>query len=320
VPSSEDLRFRVEIRYCFVTEFLKETKMEILNRRSVLALSGAAALAPLARPAWAGASSAEVFTADPAGALVDSVVILGDQAAVLVDAQINLANAGRLVGLIQASGRTLETVLISHAHPDHYLGLEAILAAFPAARVLTPAPVRDQIAAMGQGTLDFLTSTAPAGTFASRVILPDALEADHILLEGERIDILPPMRGDTALVSAVHVPVLDTLIVADFAYADTHAWMAETLTPEALEGWRASLTMLEAIGAGTVIPGHRLDTSASDASVCAKTRAYLDRWETARAATTTADDLRAAMAISSAKVRPSPSCPAGNRGVACGAR
>lgn len=271
--------------------------MQILDRRTLLALGAASATLPFAFAARAGVGGAEVFTADEAGALVDSTVILGESKALLVDAQINMANAGRLVALLRASGRDLETVFITHAHPDHYLGLEAIVDAFPAVRVLTPAPIRPLIEAAAQGTLDYLTGTAPAGTFASRVILPEALDADHLLLEGERIEILPPMHGDTALVSAVHIPALDTLIAADFAYADTHAWVAENLTPEALDQWRASLTLLEEIRAATVIPGHRQTGSANDASVFAKTRAYLDQWQAARASATSAEELRAAMMV-----------------------
>jgi hypothetical protein len=91
------------------------------------------------------------------------------------------------------------------------------------------------------------------------------------------------------------VPSLDTLIASDFAYVGNHVWVAENTTPEALAQWRASLDRLEAIGAGTVIPGHRSPDAANDASVFAATRAYLDQWETALAETSSAEDLRAAM-------------------------
>jgi hypothetical protein len=53
--------------------------------------------------------------------------------------------------------------------------------------------------------------------------------------------------------------------------------------------------MLEGIGAGTVIPGHRLEASASDASVFTQTRRYLDQWETALGAVSSADELKAKM-------------------------
>jgi len=267
--------------------------MQRLDRRLFLSLTGATGAAMLARPALAAPQSAEVFTADDAGALVDSVILIGAQKALLVDAQINVASATALAAMIAATGRTLETIFITHHHPDHVLGLETLLARFPQARVLAHRDIVPVIAGSAQGYLDFLTGTAPAGTFAGSVVIPGALEADHLLLEGERIEVLPPMHGDTALMTALHVPTLDMLIATDFAYDGTHVWVAENTDPADIAKWRDSLTVLEAIGAGTVVPGHRGSVPSGD--VFAATRAYLDQWEAALATTTTKDDLRAAM-------------------------
>ena len=129
--------------------------------------------------------------------------------------------------------------------------------------------MRPDIEASAQAILDKYSAEAPAGVFADRVVVPEAISADHLLLEGERIEILPPMHGDAERITALHIPALDTLIATDFAYVDTHLWLAENTTPEAIAKWRASLDQLEAIGAGTVIPGHRVETSPSDAGVFA---------------------------------------------------
>jgi glyoxylase-like metal-dependent hydrolase (beta-lactamase superfamily II) len=270
--------------------------MQILDRRTFLAMAGGtAALGLTGGRALAQAAEAQVFTADPYGALVDSVVILGAEKAALIDAQINVANATALADMIAATGRQLETIFITHHHPDHILGLDVILTRFPEAKAFAHAAIRPVIEASAQGMLDFLAANNPPGTFASKVVIPEALAADHILLEGERIEVLEPMHGDTALVSAVHIPALDTLVATDFAYAGTHAWMAENQTPDLIAKWRESLGKLEAIGAGIVVPGHRMEGSANDASVFAETRAYLDQWEAAKASATNAEELRAAM-------------------------
>ncbi len=269
--------------------------MFLLNRRNFLALTGAsAAAAALPRSAWA-ATSADIFTADPMGGLVDSAVIMGEKSAVLIDAQFNMPNATKLAEMIAATDRTLETIVITHKHPDHVLGLEAIVAKFPDAKVVTHAKIQPEIAKSAQGYLDYMSGNAPAGVFASKVVIPEVMEGDHIMLEGERIDVLEPMHGDTAHISAVHVPALDTLIASDFLYADTFGWTAENTTPELVEAWKASLDQLEAIGAGTVVPGHRLESSANDATAFAKTRAYLDQWTAALASTDSAEALKAAM-------------------------
>ena len=267
--------------------------MFILNRRNFLAAASAAALTPtLARAALA---SSEVFTAGPEGALVDSVVVMGEERAVLVDAQFVAPAAAALADVIEASGRTLETVFITHYHPDHVLGLDVILKRFPDAKAVAHPKVQALIEQYAPGMLAGFSKDAPAGVFAERAVIPDALEADHLMLEGERIEILDPMHGDTDLITAVHIPSLDTLVATDFAYADTHLWVAENLEPEQIDTWRKNTETLEAIGASTVIPGHRKPESANDATVFAKTRAYLDRWAAARAEAKSADELKAAL-------------------------
>jgi len=222
---------------------------------------------------------------------------VGDESAGLSDAQFTGPIATRLADIIAATGKSLETIFITHYHPDHHLGLAVIMDRFPDAKPVAHPAIQPKIAGAAQPMLDGSSANAPAGTFADRVVIPEAVTGDAILLEGERIEILEPMHGDTELISAVHIPALDTLIASDFAYAGTHAWVAENTTPEALNKWRASMDMLEAIGAGTVVPGHRSVDAASDNSVFDATRAYLDQWQAALAETSTPDDLRAAMMV-----------------------
>jgi glyoxylase-like metal-dependent hydrolase (beta-lactamase superfamily II) len=268
--------------------------MQLLDRRTFLALTAGTAALGLAGPARAALASADVFTADPFGGEVDSTIIIGEEKALLVDAQFNLANATRLADVIAATGKELETIFITHYHPDHHLGLSVIMERFPGAKPVAHPMIQPKIAGAAQPMLDNMRAGQP-DAFPTSVVIPEVMQGEALMLEGERIEVLEPMHGDTDLISALHIPSLDTLIASDFAYTGTHAWVAENTTPEALEKWRASLAKLEAIGAGTVVPGHRSEDAANDASAFAATRAYLDQWEAALAETTNAEDLRAAM-------------------------
>lgn len=267
--------------------------MFILDRRTFLQTTAAGLATGLAQPAHAAIQPAEVFTAPPDAALVDSVIVMGDEKAVLIDAQMLAPAASAVADRIAASGRTLETIFLTHHHPDHVLGLAVLMDRFPDAKTVTHAKIQPIIAQSAQVMLESFKANAPAGVFADRAIVPEAMTGDHILLEGERLEILEPMHGDTDYISAVHIPALDTLVASDFAYADTHAWVAENQTPEAINAWRASLDQLEAIGASTVIPGHRSETSANDASVFSKTRAYLDLWDRVKAEAKSAEEMKA---------------------------
>ena len=271
--------------------------MQLLDRRSFLALSAATAATGLARPARAAIGGADIFTADLWGAAVDSAIIVGEESAVLIDAQLTVPNATRLADAIAATGRKLETICITHVHPDHHLGLAAIMDRFPDAKPVAHPQVQSQLSAAARWMLSTMSQGAESGTFADRVVIPEPMTSNTIMLEGERIEVLDPLHGDTDLLSAVHIPALDTLIASDFLYSGTHQWMAENTTPERIARWRASLDQLEAIGAGTVVPGHEGPGAIRDPSIFDTTRAYIEQWEAALGKTSNAEDLKAAMMV-----------------------
>lgn len=269
--------------------------MFLLNRRTLIAASGAAlAAGALGGIARAASAEAGVFTADANGGLVDSTIVLGEKNALVIDAQWTVANAARLADTVAATGRTLETVFITHFHPDHHLGLAVLKDRFPDAKVVAHKSVQPAIAGAAQAMLDQMRAMIP-GAFADRVVIPEALAGDTLSLEGETFAILGPFHADTAVSTAVHLPALDTLVAADALYRDTHIWLAENTKAEDIAEWRRTLDLLEGIGATHVIPGHRTKASASDTAGFDHVRAYLDAWEAALAEAGTAADLKAAM-------------------------
>src|SRR5262245_56323587 len=76
----------------------------------------------------------KVFTASEEGFLVNSTILTGDTNSGVVDGQFTLPDARNLVKEIKAAGKPLAWVYVTHAHPDHYFGLEAIKEAYPNAK------------------------------------------------------------------------------------------------------------------------------------------------------------------------------------------
>src|SRR4030042_2659937 len=77
----------------------------------------------------------KVFFSHESGFEGASVIVIGKTDAVLIDAQFVLSNAHRVVAEILETGKHLKTIYVTHAHPDHYFGLETFAEAFPQARV-----------------------------------------------------------------------------------------------------------------------------------------------------------------------------------------
>lgn len=86
---------------------------------------------------------------------VSSELLVGQREAMLIDAQFSRADAEQLVKRIQASGKTLSTIYISHGDPDFYFGLDVLKAAFPEAKILATA----QTVAHIQATSEVATPT-----------------------------------------------------------------------------------------------------------------------------------------------------------------
>jgi glyoxylase-like metal-dependent hydrolase (beta-lactamase superfamily II) len=62
----------------------------------------------------------------------------------VVDAQLVMPEAERVVELVRSTGKKLAWVWVSHGHPDHYAGLEALAKAFPGVPLYArPATVED---------------------------------------------------------------------------------------------------------------------------------------------------------------------------------
>jgi len=63
-------------------------------------------------------------------------LLTGEREAVLIDALATQTEAERVVDWVRAMGKDLKTVYITHAHGDHFFGLNTILTAFPAAKAV----------------------------------------------------------------------------------------------------------------------------------------------------------------------------------------
>lgn len=194
----------------------------------------------------------QVATASAPGLIANSVLICGEREAVLVDVPFLPPDTEAVVEMVRASGRELQAVLISHAHPDHYFGIDIVRDAFPNAGVYARRPVVEEIGGYKGKILHW--QEGYAGLMPTTLRLPDELLGEAFELEGNRIELIDLFRIESLYATAFYLPDTRTLVAADLVYAENHPYMADIADPDA---WIAEL---ERVRTGReierVIPGH----------------------------------------------------------------
>jgi glyoxylase-like metal-dependent hydrolase (beta-lactamase superfamily II) len=197
-------------------------------------------------------------------------LITAERDAVLIDAALTTQDAEQIVKWIEATGKSLTTIYITHGHGDHFFGLNPIFSAFPEARAVTAAAVVPE--AQGQLSPDYLQFWTT--TF------PGSLDGDVIDLEGHQLHIITVAQADIAPSTIVHIPDLNAVIAGDLAYNGIHPWLAFTDHDKRMQ-WIASVEQVEALDPRIVVVGHKRPDAPDDdpAAILGGTKAYLRDFE-----------------------------------------
>ena len=214
--------------------------------------------------------SIEQFTSSEPGAWSNSYLISGGAEAILYDVFMLHGEAAQIVDAVTKTGKTLKTVMISHAHPDHFMGLDVIAEAFPHARIVSTRNVAEDIKADGPWMFTMLKSKlGPEGP--KRLVVPEALVESTLKIDGFELQVVEFGEGESKHIAAIHIPALQALLSADLVYNQAHLYLQE----RHLESWLARLDELEAYAQGkisTIHPGHG---SSAGLELIGQTRAYL---------------------------------------------
>ena len=244
--------------------------MSILNHLRSLLTS--ASLLTLATTAIAQPLTLDVYNpGDKAIFPVTSTLISGERDVILVDAQFSTREAFELVERIQASGKNLTTIFISHGDPDFYFGLDTLTRAFPKAKVLATPETIAYIEKSREPKRAYwgpiLKNSAPA-----RTQVPQALQGDHLMLGDQRIELI----GHDPKHTSLWIPSIKAVVGGVLTYANIHPWIADAQTPQARQSWLKSLDELEALQPKTLVPGHFMGQPKLNLDDLRFTRNYLN--------------------------------------------
>jgi glyoxylase-like metal-dependent hydrolase (beta-lactamase superfamily II) len=232
----------------------------------------------------------EVVTGSQDGFLVNSTLVTGDKDAVLVDAMFTLPDAKKLADRVSQSKKTLTTVYVTHSHPDHYFGFPALKERFPNAKLVAlPATIREIEKTWEAKVKQWQPQYKDAIT--SKPIVPEALTTSSIDLEGQTIEIVGGLQGDSPDNSYVWIPSARTVITGDIVYDDVYPWTAET-TPETRKTWSETLDKILALKPDKVVPGHQKPEKKLDPQNVTFTKNYLIAYDEALGASKSATELQ----------------------------
>lgn len=224
---------------------------------------------------------------------VNAYIVEGAKRIVVLDSLMTVSASKALRAKVDAIGKPLAAVLVTHAHPDHYAGLGNIVdARTPIVSLQTISDIMredDQLKDSIVGPM-FGDEWPQNRIFPTQIVRSDeVLEFDKDLIF-EVVDVGPAeSRHDSLFALRTQHP---SIFVGDIVYGFMHAYMADGHG----DSWRAALQRL-----GKLLPEDAILYPGHGAPVTTATfvwqRAYLETFEAAVRTADWSDPSRAAVEI-----------------------
>jgi glyoxylase-like metal-dependent hydrolase (beta-lactamase superfamily II) len=205
-------------------------------------------------------------------------LIHGPSEAAVVDPPITVAQATALANWIEAFGKRLAYIYITHWHADHWLATSELAKRFPGVTVYASEATIDR---MVKGTPDGVPADLWTSLFPGQLpeapipILAKPVPADGFTIDGHPLISVPAGHSDTDDSTVLHAPSIGLVAAGDVVYNNVHQYLAET-PGGGLEAWHRALDVVETLRPTNVVSGHK-DPSRDDSPAdIDETRRYLD--------------------------------------------
>jgi glyoxylase-like metal-dependent hydrolase (beta-lactamase superfamily II) len=215
----------------------------------------------------------------------------GQRDAVLVDALMTVEQAHALGEWVEAHGKNLTTIYLTHGHGDHFFGIGALLERFPKARaVATPAVVKFMRQQASPASIANFWGARFPGQIPDRPVIAEELKGKVIDLEGRDLVVVEVGHSDTDDTTCLHVPSIGLVVAGDVAYNDVHLHLGESNAQKRRE-WIAALDTIESLHPRAVIAGHKRPGNDDSPRIIEETRQYIRAFDRLAEKTTTAREL-----------------------------
>lgn len=221
----------------------------------------------IAPDTWMLEADTGYFTAQNGGFLVNTAFIATDEGVVVIGSGPSRQFGERYRKLIEdTTGKRVLEVIITHKHPDHFLGNQA----FRDVPIRADAKTTAMIQAEGEGLAENLYRLVGDGMHGTEALAPTApLTPGVRSIGGHRLEFIA-VPGHTQS----DIAVFDHTTGVLFAIDQVFNQRTPTLPNADLGQWRQSLAQLAAMPFKLLVPGH--GPASRDGAPIVATRDYLD--------------------------------------------
>jgi glyoxylase-like metal-dependent hydrolase (beta-lactamase superfamily II) len=203
-----------------------------------------------------------------------STMVFGETDAVLVDPPFTREHTARVGDWIEASGKRLTHIYITHGHGDHWFGAPLLVERFPGTTVYAT-----------EGTIALMHQEATQGRaerwdtlFPEQIgetpVIARAVPVDGFILEGHRLEAIEVGHSDCDGSTVLHVPSIGLVVAGDVAYNGVHQYLAEG-GDGGLDVWIRAVDKVRALRPRAVVAGHKNRARADDPRILEETTEYL---------------------------------------------
>jgi glyoxylase-like metal-dependent hydrolase (beta-lactamase superfamily II) len=186
------------------------------------------------------------YKASPEGFMSNSHILIGENEAILIDAQFSPEEGRKVADLINSTGKTLSKIVITHPHPDHYYGLEVLGIEFEDAEITGGPRTITEV----KNTMKYWT-----GAKGEPQVFGEMTVLGNKSLKHEDVDIIYRIfrDGESVENTIIYIPSNQTLFTGDLASNGVHMWLGENN----MDKWLEQLRAIRSIGSiSSVYPGH----------------------------------------------------------------
>src|SRR5882672_873563 len=159
------------------------------------------------------------------GFQVNTQMIEGPNAVVIFDGQFLLPYADEVASYVRTLGKPVDRIILSHAHTDHWAGLQVLTERFPDARVFALDGIAEQVRARGSARLDGLRRTY-GDRAATMVTIPtQTISEGPQRIDGVTYDFKRFVDAESDLQLAALLPEQKVLMAFDLVFSpNQHAF------------------------------------------------------------------------------------------------